>query len=102
MIDSESFELLIAAEDPENELPGQLSPRQRHATSAGVVIVDTARFKTIFEQVVATRQLATVDLHRQIIPWALDHEISVKIFDICQPAHDLGTPERLLAFGRNE
>jgi hypothetical protein len=74
VIDSESFELLIAAEDPENELPGQLSPRQRHATSAGVVI----------------------------IPWALDHEISVKIFDICQPAHDLGTPERLLAFGRNE
>ncbi len=72
-------------------------------TSVGVVIANRDFFVERFiqhrmESPVA--QIGPVDLYRSFMPWLVQRGDRVGSFDIGQPAPDLGTPDRLVAFGR--
>ncbi|TYB47860.1 NTP transferase domain-containing protein [Actinomadura chibensis] len=73
----------------------------RPATSAGVIIVDRARYVDHFERYVERLdEPGPTDLYRQFVPWLLSRRAGIGAFDIRQAAPDLGTPERFRAFGR--
>jgi NDP-sugar pyrophosphorylase family protein len=96
-------ELLVHSAEDSDSLLVPIDRRHRLATSAGVVLLNNEAFRTVFERYVATLDVGQpVDLHRQVIPWALVHEVAVRVFDIEQPAPDLGTPDRLFKFGRSQ
>ncbi|MEV6976317.1 NDP-sugar synthase [Kitasatospora sp. NPDC093806] len=82
-------------------LPAGSRQGLRQATSTGAVILTPGPFRTLFEEY--ARRLAhpgETDLYRQFMPWAISQGSPVGAYDIRTPAPDLGTPDRLAAFGR--
>ncbi|MGA5817154.1 NTP transferase domain-containing protein [Kitasatospora sp. NPDC094028] len=73
----------------------------RQATSTGAVILAPTPFRALFEEYAQRLTCpGESDLYRQFMPWAISQGHPVGAFDIRSPAPDLGTPDRLAAFGR--
>ncbi|MFJ8477349.1 NDP-sugar synthase [Kitasatospora sp. NPDC094011] len=90
-----------ALEGVDATLPAEARDGLRQATSTGAVLLDPDPFRSLFEAYV--RRLAhpgEADLYRHVMPWALSQGHPIGAFDIGTSAPDLGTPERLAAFGR--
>ncbi|MFJ3221624.1 NDP-sugar synthase [Kitasatospora sp. NPDC086801] len=90
-----------ALEGVDATLPAGSRSGLRQATSTGAVILTPAPFRALFEEY--ARRLANpgeADLYRQFMPWAISQGHPVGAFDIRTAAPDLGTPDRLAAFGR--
>ncbi|MFC3986643.1 NTP transferase domain-containing protein [Streptosporangium jomthongense] len=70
-------------------------------TGVGVMVINTAGYRRAFTAYVRTLPApGPVDLYRDVVPWLLATGHCVAVADIACPAPDLGTPERLRAFGR--
>ncbi|MGC5364664.1 NTP transferase domain-containing protein [Streptomyces sp. DT24] len=101
LLDATAPRIRHALEGVDAVPPADVRHRLRGATSAGVVIVRPGEFCELFEQY--ARRLAepcATDLYREFIPWMVSRAVPVGAFDIGQAAPDLGTPDRLRAFGR--
>ncbi|GHF82731.1 hypothetical protein GCM10018790_70570 [Kitasatospora xanthocidica] len=73
----------------------------RQATSTGAVILTPGPFRALFEEYVQRQtQPDEADLYRQFMPWVISQGHPVSAHDIRTAAPDLGTPDRLAAFGR--
>ncbi|WP_031064701.1 nucleotidyltransferase family protein [Streptomyces sp. NRRL WC-3742] len=94
-------QVVHALEGVNATLPAGTRQNLRQATSAGAVIITPGRFCALFEEY--AQRLAgpgEADLYRQFMPWAISQGHTVGAYDLRAPAPDLGTPERLAAFGR--
>lgn len=70
-------------------------------TSVGVMVITAAAYRKAFAAYArALPAPAPVDLYRDLAPWLLATGHRIAAADIACPAPDLGTPERLRAFGR--
>jgi len=70
-------------------------------TSVGLVISDRDYYIARYQEYVNIfQQNGPTDLYRNLIPWLVSIGYQISTFDIMQPAPDLGTPDRLLRFGR--
>lgn len=71
------------------------------STSVGVVVANRNFYVEKYNEFLTdcTPQ-GPVDLYRSFIPWLIENGNMIHTFDIKKPAPDLGTPERLLKFGR--
>ncbi|MFE4515577.1 NDP-sugar synthase [Kitasatospora sp. NPDC056783] len=100
-LDPEGEFVVHALEGVDATLPAGSRQGLRQATSTGAVILAPAGFRALFEEY--ARRLvhpAEADLYRQFMPWAISQGHPVGAYDIRTPAPDLGTPDRLAAFGR--
>ncbi|MEV8634355.1 sugar phosphate nucleotidyltransferase [Streptosporangium sp. NPDC051023] len=76
-------------------------PHGEAVTSVGVMVINTAEYRRAFAAYAQTLpQPGPVDLYRDVAPWLLATGHAIAVADIACPAPDLGTPERLRAFGR--
>ncbi|MER7671345.1 NDP-sugar synthase [Kitasatospora sp. NPDC096128] len=94
-------QVVHALEGVDATLPAGTRHNLRQATSTGAVILTPDPFRALFEQY-AQRQACPgeADLYRQFMPWAISQGHAVGAYDLRAPAPDLGTPDRLAAFGR--
>ena len=71
------------------------------STSVGIVIANRNFYVDKYIEY-ATEHMpeGSVDLYRKFIPWLIKDGNAIHAFDIKKPAPDLGTPERLIKFGR--
>ncbi|MET8545553.1 sugar phosphate nucleotidyltransferase [Kitasatospora sp. NPDC004799] len=100
-LDADSAFVVHALEGVNATLPADSRHQLRQATSTGAVILTPGPFRALFEDY--ARRLthpAEADLYRQFMPWAISQGQPVGAYDIRTPAPDLGTPDRLAAFGR--
>nr|WP_272919815.1 NDP-sugar synthase [Streptomyces sp. SID5468] len=100
-LDPDGEFVVHALEGVDATLPAHSRQGLRQATSTGAVILTPTLFRAQFEEY--ARRLARpaeADLYRQFMPWAISQGHPVGAYDIRTPAPDLGTPDRLTAFGR--
>ncbi|MGW1175631.1 sugar phosphate nucleotidyltransferase [Kitasatospora sp. NPDC002543] len=101
-LDSDGRHVVHALEGIDATLPPGNRGGLRQATSTGAVILTPTPFRTLFEEYARCLvHPGEADLYRQFMPWAISQGHPVGAFDIRTSAPDLGTPERLAAFGRN-
>ncbi|WP_282204257.1 nucleotidyltransferase family protein [Kitasatospora fiedleri] len=90
-----------ALEGVDAVLPSASRTGLARATSTGAVIITPDVYREEFRQYAARLpQPGPCDLYRQFMPWLLSQGRTVGAFDIREAAPDLGTPDRLAAFGR--
>ncbi|MFE4973359.1 NDP-sugar synthase [Kitasatospora sp. NPDC056651] len=100
-LDPDGAFVVHALEGVDATLPAASRQGLRQATSTGAVILAPLPFRALFEEY--ARRLARpceADLYRQFMPWAISQGQPIGAYDIRTPAPDLGTPDRLAAFGR--
>ncbi|MEU1288000.1 NTP transferase domain-containing protein [Kitasatospora sp. NPDC005856] len=100
-LDPDGRHVVHALEGVDATLPAGSRSGLRQATSTGAVLLAPGPFRALFEEY--ARRLACpgeADLYRQFMPWAISQGHPVGAFDIRTSAPDLGTPDRLAAFGR--
>ncbi|MQS16068.1 NTP transferase domain-containing protein [Streptomyces kaniharaensis] len=100
-LDPGSEHIVHALEGVDATLPPDSRQGLQQATSTGAVILTPTPFQALFEEYAQRlAQPAEADLYRQFMPWAISQGHRVGAYDIRTPAPDLGTPDRLAAFGR--
>ena len=101
LIDPSTSRVVHALEGVEEDPPAHLLHTLRPATSTGVVVVRPAAFCDLFAQFAERQaQPCPADLYRHFIPWLISRGVPSGAFDIQKQSPDLGTAERLFAFGR--
>jgi NDP-sugar pyrophosphorylase family protein len=96
----EDRRLLLSTETPAADGPQvTASPGTFPATSTGVVLFRTDFYRRAF-QALTRRSLPgrPTDLYRDLMPFLLGQGHRVAVFDVRQPAPDLGTPGRFTRF----
>ncbi|MBV6697336.1 NDP-sugar synthase [Kitasatospora aureofaciens] len=100
-LDPDDHYIVHALEGVDATLPAGSRQSLRQATSTGAVVLTPTAFQTLFEEYAQRlARPAEADLYRQFMPWAISHGHRVGAYNIRTAAPDLGTPERLAAFGR--
>jgi NDP-sugar pyrophosphorylase family protein len=71
-----------------------------HATSTGVAIFDARVLRRFLGLLFSTAKSLPVDIYRDLMPVLLNAGCPIRVFDVREPAPDLGTPDRFMRFQR--
>jgi NDP-sugar pyrophosphorylase family protein len=103
IVDPATHCIVFALEGPEAGPPPETIIRFKFATSTGALIFGRVFFMSEFEKYMSRLEKPeATDLYREFVPWLVSRGHEVAAFDIGQAAQDLGSPERLLAFGYDD